>query len=262
MSNPGKSQSGGMFDRFDNWMSGRPTAPATPSPTPSNTPLPDAADKGGNGSGNDKNNPVNDDAINAIWENVQRDNPTVPDAPQNPQNQPAPDPKDTLKKYLEGVGLGDLTFDDKSMAAIGTPEGLADQFSSINKRLQQGHVETLKAIKTMLDANIPKAVQDAVTKSRSYVDGKELRGLLNEKLPFTKDPAIGPVAETIMQRFRDKGANVEQALEGTQKWFDHTFKTVDPSYSPNPNVNGRFGPQRTPQAPKGGEMDWLDALKG
>jgi len=263
---------------FKNWMGQNDDRPAGNSNNNSggNNPQNNGNNNNNNTNNNNNNNTDNkndsiDDLVQNIWSDVKDGNSGGGNQPQNqqqPQNQNNPNnnnnngpqktPEEQIADHLKSVGLEpiQLTEQDKTALQSGDFGGVMDR---INQKITGAYIESMKASNKLIENAVTKAVDQAVNKSKNFVEGTQLRELLNEKLPFTKDASIGPVAETIMQRLLGKGATKDQALDGVQKWFDRTFKTVNPDFQPNPNRNEGF--RRTPQSTSE-DTDWLKALQG
>lgn len=231
---------------------------------------------GGNNPSNpkpsDKNNTdpnsSNDDALlDNIWSDVQKETPPVDNT--NPAgNPPAPaapaqvDPNVQVANYLKEKGLEQITLTEAQKEGLktGDPTVMQDLLSQLNGKIVKAHVEAMRGSQTMIQTAVKDAVAEAMKNTTGYVEGKEMREAMQAALPFTKNPNIGPVAETIMKRMMDRGANQEQALKGVDKWFRTTMMEIDPSFAPNKNTGDGF---RKAYKPSGNsDTDWLKALRG
>lgn len=250
----------GIGERIRNWA-GQNTqaapAPAAPAIADLNKPDPNKTDL--------QNNGINDADVDAIWKDVQK---KPADQQQQTTQTSAPmvvqkEPGEQVKDYMKSVGLEPvaLTGADIELLKSGDADGVARIFGNINQQIQKAHIESVKAAQSLITNAMPKMVEEAVAKSKGFVEGKELRGLLQAKFEWAKDSALGPVAETLMQRFLDKGASRDEALQGVDKWAQKFVRAYDPTFTPNTDGEGTFR-NRTPQKPGGGELDWMTALKG
>lgn len=225
--------------------------------------------EGNTGDNTNNNIDPNEGLINDIWKETQDDKGQGPNnngsnAQQQQQQTTQSDPKKDMADYLDGLGLGEFTLSDADKAAIQSGEGLDALVSNINQRIQRAHTSALSNASKLIDARVSAAVDKAVEKSKSFYQGEQLRGVLHEKLPFTKDDVIGPIAETVMRRLMEKGADVTQAIAGTEKFFNRVQTKMDPTYVP-PNANTRQGFRQSavPKAgPSGENESWLSVLSG
>jgi type II secretory pathway component PulJ len=123
---------------------------------------------------------------------------------------------------------------------------------------QQAHMKALQSVNTLMEARIAAAVDVAVNKTKGLMAGDKIVDALHTALPFTKDKSIGPVAQTVMQRFIDRGLSTEDSIKGVKKWFDKAITLADPNYKkPNTNLNGGY---RGTPSENTSETNWLDLL--
>ncbi len=218
-----------------------------------------------NGNGSDA---TNDEAfLDKLWSDVQDDdkNKNNNNNNNNNNNSPAPvvkTPEEQIKAYLDSVGLKPIEFGDTDIEAVKNGTFDWKQFTDkVNNNVTQAHLQSLSSSKKMIDNAVKEAVEKAVGDSKSYFAGEQFRQVMHEKLEFTQDPAIGPVAETIAQRLMGRGATRDQAIQGVQKWFDHVFAKANPDFELNGNTRDTYrGNMRNNS--KSGNVDWLDMLRG
>ena len=188
---------------------------------------------------------IDDEAIDNLWSDIKKkpaDNQQQPpnNQQQQPQNQQQQvDPKVQLQNYLKDNGLGEFVVSDAVKAEI--KEGNFDNFNAqVLGLVQQAHVKALSGSQTLIKAEVAKAVRAAVDESKGFIAGKEAVSALNTALPFTKDPAIGPIAQTVMQRLLDRGATQEEAIKGVKLWSKKFVDLADPDRQVNGNRGGNF----------------------
>lgn len=239
-------------NRRDAWNN-----PIEPEPEPRQRQVDNSRNPGGTG------DPPNDDGIDentldTIWEGIKKktEEPIVP----KPGDPPAPDPKKQLEDYLVSVGLEPLTITDAEKEAM-TNGDFSGILTKMNDKIRQSHIKGMSGSKTMIDAAVEQAVTRAMAGANSTFEGKMNLNALYSSLPFTKDKVIGPVAQTVMQKFLDRGASTEDAITGVKKFFAHTSDKFNAD-GVNKNRNGNYGgsrPNPTDSAPEGG---WLSVLRG
>lgn len=206
----------------------------------------------------DTNASIDDDTIGSIWKEVVDENSGKKDLTQTPPVGDKPDPKKQLDDYLASQGLDPIVLSDvdKEELKNGNFDNLMLKLSG---KIQQAHVKGLSSSQTMIEAAVTKAVEKAVGQSRADASGRENLNALHSALPFTKDPAIGPVAQTVMQKFLDRKMSTEDAIKGVKKFFDHTAGKVTGS-EVNRNRSGNYQSARDTNSDGEGRESWLDIL--
>jgi len=201
-----------------------------------------------------------DAIVDTVWQEQQEDpSKTQPGNPNQQQQQQtqAPPLDQQLEQYLKSQGLGEFMLDERDLEDFKNGNNVPAVLAKINQRIQQSHIKALENANKMINTRVEAAVQKALDGSKEYVEGKELRQLLTTKLPYTKDPAIAPVAETVFARFIEKGLNREKAIEAVDKFFKKTSALVSPENGGNNNTGGSYR-----QNMNKSDQDWLTALKG
>jgi len=219
-------------------------------------------DNKNNNDNNNNNNNVdpNMQMVDTIWDEIKKDPKDQNDKNNNnqQQQQQQSDPQKDVDTYLAGIGLGEYKLTEQELEAFKSGEGVQSAFDNINKRIRDSHIKAVSAANTLLEKKIPELVEAAVNKSKSFYQGEQLRDLLQERLPWTRDPVIAPMAETILRQLLIKGATHDQGIEGTKKYFERVQKAMDPSYiAPNKNTNQPYRGQRPQET---GNMDWMKVL--
>ena len=203
----------------------------------------------------------NDALIDDIWKETKaKPNPNEPAPTQQQQTAPTQtDPAKDVDTYLNSIGLGELKLSETELESFKTGDGVQAVIDNINKRIRDSHVKALSGASTLIEKKVKDAVELAVNSSKSFYQGEQLRGLLQDKLPWTKDPVIAPMAETVLRQLLTKGATYEQGIEGTKKYFERVQLAMDPSYvAPNKNTQGSYG--NNARKPDQGNTDWLKVL--
>lgn len=219
---------------------------------------------------NNKNDDGNDDGINdedidTIWEDVKKkkgedDNDNNNNNNNNNNNQQPPDPKKQIDDYLVTIGLEPLVVTDAEKEEM--KQGNFDNvFAKMNDKIRTAHLKAMSGSKTMIDNAVKEAVQQAMAGANSTFEGRINLQALHNALPFTKDKAIDPVAQSVMQKFLKRGMSTEDAIDGTRRYFAKVSDAYAGS-TVNKNRNTGFGgrgPSAEDTAPEGG---WLKVLRG
>ena len=216
-----------------------------------------------NNGGGGNNDGIDDADIDTIWDAVKKKTVEDDDTGGNKgggNQQQQVDPQKQLTDYLDSVGLAPISLSDTEKEEM--KEGNFDNvFAKINDKIKNAHLKAMSGSKTMIDAAVADAVTKAMQGANSTYEGKMNLNALHTALPFTKDKAIGPVAQSVMQKFLDRGLSTEDAIDGTRRWFDKTRDMVSQT-GVNKNRNGNFGGSRDnsgDDAPDGG---WLKIMRG
>lgn len=211
------------------------------------------------------NDSIDDTVVDDIWNEIKKENSPAPKPGEAgyvaPQTQIQETPEQKISKYLkeQGLEIPVLSAEDQEKAKNGDFSGV---LSSMTTLVQQAHVKGLQSANTLIDSKVAEAVKKAVGETRTLMNGDKALTALHTALPFTKDPAIGPVTQTVMQRFLDRGMNTEDAIKGVEKWRDRFLEKADPNYrKSNSNLNGSFRGNPDVNASEG-ETNWVDLLTG
>lgn len=204
----------------------------------------------------------NDDLIQTIWDNAKKPDDGNPGGGPNPppanNGNPPPDARAQVQAYLDGAGLGEFKLTDQEVEAFKTGENINDVLNRVNQRIQRAHMESLKGFNSILDERLPQMVTEAVTKANQAYVGDKAREALFDKLPWAKNPTWKPVAESIMKRFMDKGADTDKAVALTEEYFQKFAQDMT-GLGPNLNTRGGNNPPVTPQSP--GNRNWQSMLR-
>lgn len=211
-----------------------------------------------NNSNNNNNNGGNEDDIDSIWKDIKKENSQPTNQQQQNQQPDQRTAEDKVKDYLKSQGLEGFSLTDEDKTAIGNGD-FGTLVGKINAYVQNSHVKGMQNVNTLMEARMSKMVEDAVAKSKSAFEGDKLVSQMQIKLPWTKDPIVGPVAQTILQRFIDKGASMDEAISGVQKYYDRVDEKRG-VVKVNNNRNGNF--QSARQEEGSGDMNWVDLLRG
>lgn len=207
----------------------------------------------------DNDGGVNDDDIDNIWNDIKKkkedDNNNPPPNTQVQQE----DPNKQISDYLQSVGLDPISLTDQDKEEL--KEGNFDNFiAKINEKTRNAHLKAMSGSKKMIDAAVADAVKQAMDGANDTFAGRMNLQALHTALPFTKEKAIGPVAQTVMQRMINRGASTEDAIEGVRRFFAKTSELYTNSMV-NKNRNTGFSSSR-PNSAENGEGGWLDILRG
>lgn len=145
---------------------------------------------------------------------------------------------------------------DSALRALGvqlptiTPE-IQEQFrngdfSGLNGLIQNAVVQAVAGSAKAAQQLANKASQDAqakaTTDARNYYAGMSARQALNTALPFASDPALGPVAESVMARATATGVDNATAVKMTEAFFADTYTKLRAHYE---SQSAQAAPEQT-----------------
>lgn len=213
----------------------------------------------------DKNNaPNNDDNMADLWQDPV-DETKKPQQTQQSQNiqQQQVDSGAVFDKHIAGLKLTDgidLTeiSNDLNQGNTGSLEKVFEKLTANVYR------QSMMDASRIIDKKVQEGVDKAIQQSTNAVHGNMAVDRMQAAMPFTKDPAISPVASAVLSQLIKKGKSVEDAVIGVRKFFQNTAKISAKE----------LGIKRPPSARPGGqqfnnnsvdddddtEIDWMDTL--
>lgn len=193
---------------------------------------------------------------------------------QPPPNQPPAnqnnDANTAFMKFCRDQGM----FEDLDLGGFvaAVREGDAEKASEffMNSMISTARVAMAGADR-LATAKMTKAMEESVTRATAVTHTNLAVQEMNNRLGFTRDPAIAPVAEQVLNGFLARGDNADTALDNVEKYFKEfaltagsQFGMAPPNNDLRPGQRG-FNDSRMQQndntddgQPK--EMDWLDVL--
>lgn len=120
----------------------------------------------------------------------------------------------------------------------------------------------------MMEAKVQQAVDKAVSQSDGNFKSDMATSKMNEALPFTANPAIAPVAKTLLAKFIAKGQDLPKAIKSVEQYYKHSAEQmgfVMPSKSPSrpgqQGFNNNGGSNNNTQQ-QNDDSDWINILSG
>lgn len=175
----------------------------------------------------------------------------------NQQQQQSPD--EVFNQHFQSLNL-DAGLDVEGVITdiqSGKPDALASYTEQLTKNVYRA---TLAQTSKMMDLKVAKAVEQATTQASGEFNSTLALNELNEKLPFTTDAAIKPIADGVFSRFIKQGKPVNEAIGLTKQYFERMFKMSGDYLDTVPADTGnsrRFGASGADE-----DIDWLDVLSG
>jgi hypothetical protein len=218
----------------------------------------------GNTTENNNNNSF--DFNQSIWETPNSaGNGTQQPTNQGTQQQPQQQPQEHnafLDAHIAQMNLTNgLNFD--AMAQGGDPEVIKTTFNSFAKNAYLGIMRDVNAV---MEQRINDAVTKAVEKSTGTVQSWQAVERMQSALPFTSDPNIAPVANSVLQKFLGKGQPLELAIKNTGEYFRNMSSRIGGgapegnSQRPGSNPNRGYVSNQQGNSPTKRDEDWMGFL--
>lgn len=198
--------------------------------------------------------------------NQQQGNPPPGDQQQNKQNDGDPDA--AFNKFCRDNGMFEKLDLQGFMKAVA--DGDVDKAGEF---FMQSMLSTARVAMAGADrlatAKMSKAMEETALKANAMTSTQLLTQEMHERLGFTKDPAVAPLAEDVLNRFLAKGDSAETALENTEKYLKEFAVAAGGRFGMRVDSEMRPGSQgfRNSQMQQNdnddsdsGEMDWMDVL--
>lgn len=207
---------------------------------------------------NQNDDGIDDELIAKIWDKVENTtgNQTTQTTQQTQQTtqQTQVDPQKQMTDYLAKVGLTPVTIDDADKEKIQAGD-FTPLLDKLNAQIVQAHVKALSGAKELSDRAIADASKNVKDQAIAHMLGQQNLAAMHQALPFTKDKAIAPVAQSVMQKFLDRGFNTEKAVKGVEAYFQNISSRVNGG---NTSRNQNYSSGVNSEQQK--ENNWLDVL--
>ncbi len=159
----------------------------------------------------------NVDDIAKIWEN--------PDNNQQQQQQQTQEP--VVNRQDAGQVIADHIAGLNLVPAITNEvqeQFVNNDFSGLSGIVEEavGNVykQLLKDTSTIMDNKIKDGIKSAVSQSGNVTNATAAISLMEERMAFTKDPAISPVAKVILGRALKSGQDVDTGIDTVKRFFE------------------------------------------
>lgn len=184
----------------------------------------------------EKNNDgISDEDFASLWkENApeagKSDTSQAQQAPQQAQQQV--DPQTVISQHLQEVGIKPFQMTDAHKEALqrgNVEEVLSNLIDHANNQIQTAYFASLQRAKTFAEASANKAKDEAIQYGDQSQLTSQIRTQFKQKFPQYADPAIAPVAESIIKRALDKGSNIDQAFKMVDSYMRKIANSVNES---------------------------------
>lgn len=222
-----------------------------------------------NNQNNQNNDQNNDDEFRNLWQtdddtnNNNQNNQQQNNLNNQQQQQQQQSPQDVLDNHIKNLPL-DVNIDPQKLSQ----ELQEGNFTGLQSLLRESAQNAYKS--AMVDANkiiknkVEEAVDQAVQKAQGLNKADAAINAMNTRFPFTKDEAIKPVADAVLNQFLKKGASLDDAIEKVGQFhrriIDKAHKEVrtpdDSKFrSGATDLNMNFGDDDNQDEP-----DWVNIL--
>lgn len=186
------------------------------------------------------NNENNVDDLALIWQNPENKEDTN-SGQQQQQSVTQQDAGDVIANHIQSLNLvPKISNDIAEQVMQGDASGLQD---IIDTAIGNLYKQVLRDTSLIADKKIQDGVTKAVSQSSTMVNANAAVNLMHERLAFTKDPAIAPVAKVTLGRAIKAGQDVDQAIDTVKRFFNRATelstggKNRPPKGRPNSRPN-------------------------
>jgi hypothetical protein len=174
-------------------------------------------------------------------------------APTQTQTAPQTVDQDTaIENFYKSIGLPSLELSDEDREEMG-PKA-AGLIENMNAGMRTAVLNLAKMMQTQSKKVGEEATQAAASTATDTLALQAFREKMRQDLPFTAQPEIAPIAETVAKKFLERGMSQPDALKNTDKFFAHISNLYRKHAQPD-SFDGPFGG-------RGSDIDFLELLSG
>lgn len=176
-----------------------------------------------------------------------------------------------ISKFYKDSGLYEGIDIGKMMKAA--TDGNEEDFGAIfAKGMENAAKVATIAAERIVNAKVKQASESAVTEATTTTRNDLALDQLHKDLPFTLDPALAPVAKSVLNGFLAQGHNVQESLKLSGEYFEATAKATGAHFDMVPKKEQGGSPRTRPFSQSRGdgdennnqggdpENDWVDTL--
>lgn len=167
-----------------------------------------------------------------IWDNPkQQAQSSQQQATTQQQQQAAPQQQNLASSFdqrVAGFNFAQASLNQEQQAAMqqafqaGDMNGFMQAFNpALNSMMQQVYRQAIMDSGTLAEAAVNRAVDQSKNWTTQAYATDKARNQMHTRLPWTADPALGPVAESVLQRVMGQGKSLDQAIEAVDAFFNH-----------------------------------------
>lgn len=205
--------------------------------------------------GQESNTEDNDDITENFWQNDDDGQEDRPDPEEIRQQE-----EKVLTGFQQYVDRLNLVPDDVDLDTI-IDNRDKEGFKNILKQVgANAYRNAVLDVNKIVEAKIPRLIDEAVKRATGTVHAHGAIEKMFDKLPYTKDPALRPVAEQVLSQAvkRNKG-DLSRALSDVERYFKRTAELAGGG---NSNGNSRSGRGGSNNKSSDQEVDWMKLLGG
>lgn len=191
-----------------------------------------------------------------LWDNESSDEPAQPAH----QQQAAAQPLSAAQAFDNHVATLDFNSDPAAMMTAmreGDAEGFAAQLQSMQVGIYKAAMLDANKMMQQTSGNLKTELQQ---NTDTTISSNKIIGAMNEKLPYTAEPAYAPMAKAVISRLLSKkGMTPERAIKETGDYFSQMANKVGGTMKGNLNrgQQNQFGDDTQDE-----EMDWVAFMGG
>jgi hypothetical protein len=164
--------------------------------------------------------------------------------------------QDRLAAHIGTLGLAD----GLNMEALQNPETALKEMERIQALTYSA---AMKDTNTLIQQAVSQVKDELTAQTQETLSGNSAINNLNTALPYTKEAAYAPVANSLLTQFMSKGQTQEQAVVNVGKYFAKMAEDVNKTLpkSPNNRMNGNnFNNLNVDQTEGADTEDWIKIL--
>ncbi len=162
--------------------------------------------------------------------------------------------------FMEGVDLPKIAEELNT----GKTDSMQDAFTKVG---QNAYKRALADGAKIMDHKISQAVEQAVQKAGVNVNANMAVSTMEQRLGYTKDPAMSPIAKAVLAQLMKKGKSLDDAVQGVDKYFARTAQLLNKNKNAPHGRPGNRGfntrDNNNVQSDDGDEedLDWMELLQ-
>lgn len=181
-----------------------------------------------------------------FWNKPTENSPAAAQAQQQvPQQLPQQvSPDDRKRQYLDKANLVDLDGLSAALGGMQEEGGVAAAASTIKTIVEQAFLKGLQESAQYSKQLSEKAGQSAVAQANTNYQADVVTNMMSAQLPFTENPAVAPIAKTVLSQALAKGDSPDKAIETVKQYFAFMQTQMNASSPPDAGMDGGYRQQQ------------------
>ena len=151
----------------------------------------------------------------------------------------------------KGIDFSKLASDDESVSVI------QEAFNTFGNNVMMAAMQTANQ---MITNKMQVAIDAAVEKATGSINAGNSFSQMHEKLEYTKNPNVKPIAEQALVSFMNGGQDLPQAITSVDTFMDSMGDHIDKSKNRPPRIRPGNGQFNSPDPSD--DEDWVSYISG